>query len=141
MEEEIDKLGNNDSIFMNITNCKENCTNEVCLGPEDYEYYLSFVKVDDFEMVFVILNVIVFLTGIMGNLLVSMTDILIYIHIESIVSCIANRVTSLEQLSLVVSKQGQRSMKMAIKAQSTWFDLVLNVKNHPSLRIFFSKKI
>jgi hypothetical protein len=117
MEEEIDKMASNDSMFMNMTkeNCKENCTNEVCLGPEDYEYYLSFVKVDDFEMVFVILNVIVFLTGIMGNLLVSMTDILIYIHIESIVSCIANSVTSLEQLSLVVSKQGQRSMKMAIK--------------------------
>ena len=117
MEEETDKMGSNDSMFMNMTkeNCKENCTNEVCLGPEDYEYYLSFVKVDDFEMVFVILNVIVFLTGIMGNLLVSMTDILIYIHIESIVSCIANSVTSLEQLSLVVSKQGQRSMKMAIK--------------------------
>ena len=80
MEEEIDKMGSNDSMFMNMTkeNCKENCTNEVCLGPEDYEYYLSFVKVDDFEMVFVILNVIVFLTGIMGNLLVSM-DISVYI--------------------------------------------------------------
>ena len=80
MEEEIDKMGSNDSMFMNMTkeNCKENCTNEVCLGPEDYEYYLSFVKVDDFEMVFVILNVIVFLTGIMGNLLVSMTDISLF---------------------------------------------------------------
>ena len=80
MEEEIHKMDSNNSMFMNMTkeNCKENCTNEVCLGPEDYEYYLSFVKVDDFEMVFVILNVIVFLTGIMGNLLVSMTGISIF---------------------------------------------------------------
>ena len=86
MEEEIDKMNSNDSMFMNMTNettfnCSS-CENEFCLAPEDYEYYLSFVKVDDFEMVFVILNVIVFLTGIMGNLLVSMTDILIYIHRE-----------------------------------------------------------
>ena len=86
MEEEIDKMNSNDSMFMNMTNetsfnCSS-CKNEFCLEPEDYEYYLSFVKVDDFEMVFVILNVIVFLTGIMGNLLVSMTDILIYIHIR-----------------------------------------------------------
>jgi len=74
MEEEIDKMNSNDSMFMNMTNettfnCSS-CENEFCLAPEDYEYYLSFVKVDDFEMVFVILNVIVFLTGIMGNLLV-----------------------------------------------------------------------
>ena len=86
MEEEIDKMNSNDSMFMNMTNetsfnCSS-CENEFCLAPEDYEYYLSFVKVDDFEMVFVILNVIVFLTGIMGNLLVSMTDILIYIHVS-----------------------------------------------------------
>lgn len=67
-------MNSNDSMFMNTTNetffnCSS-CTNEFCLPPEDYELYRSAVAVDDFEMVFVILNVIVFLTGIMGNLLV-----------------------------------------------------------------------
>ena len=83
MEEEIYEMNSNDSMFMNTTNetffnCSS-CTNEFCLPPEDYELYRSAVAVDDFEMVFVILNVIVFLTGIMGNLLVSM-DISVYIH-------------------------------------------------------------
>ena len=76
MEEEIYEMNSNDSMFMNTTNetffnCSS-CKNEFCLPPEDYELYRSAVAVDDFEMVFVILNVIVFLTGIMGNLLVSM---------------------------------------------------------------------
>ena len=82
MEEEIYEMNSNDSMFMNMTNgtfynCSS-CENEFCLEPEDYELYRSAVAVDDFEMVFVILNVIVFLTGIMGNLLVSM-DISVYI--------------------------------------------------------------
>ena len=80
MEEELYEMDCNVSMFMNMTN--ENCSlinhncsschNEFCLSPEDYEEYWKFVSVDDFEMVFVILNAIVFLTGIIGNLLVSM---------------------------------------------------------------------
>ena len=52
----------------------ENCTgclNELCMSNEDYEAYRSFVSVDTFEMVLISLNIIVFLAGIMGNLLVS----------------------------------------------------------------------
>ena len=47
------------------------CHNEFCISPEEYNEYKKYVSVDAFEMVLVIINIIVFLTGILGNLLVS----------------------------------------------------------------------
>ncbi len=51
-------------------NCSA-CLNELCLSPDDYELYKSWVGVDTYEMVFICINIVVFLTGIFGNSLVS----------------------------------------------------------------------
>ena len=64
-----------------------NCTgrlNELCMSTEDYEAYRSFVSVDTFEMVLISLNIIVFLAGIMGNLLVSTLKLVKYEIIDLI---------------------------------------------------------
>ena len=53
-----------------IANCS-GCLNELCIAEEDYEAYKRWISVDTFEMVLIALNIIVFLAGIMGNLLVS----------------------------------------------------------------------
>ena len=51
-------------------NCS-GCLNDLCINEEDYEHYKRWISVDTFEMVLIALNIIVFLAGIMGNLLVS----------------------------------------------------------------------
>ncbi len=48
------------------------CLNELCLNADDYELYRSWVSVDTYEMVFISLITVVFLTGIIGNTLVIM---------------------------------------------------------------------
>ena len=62
-----------DQLFLNETwlplNCS-GCKNELCIEEEDYEAYKSWISIDNFEMVLIALNIIVFLAGIMGNLLV-----------------------------------------------------------------------
>ena len=50
-------------------NCS-GCLNEWCMLEEDYEVYKRWISVDTFEMVLIALNIIVFLAGIVGNLLV-----------------------------------------------------------------------
>ncbi len=55
--------------------CSE-CLNELCLSEEDYAMYKSWVGVDTYEMVLICINVIVFLTGIVGNSLVRNTYML-----------------------------------------------------------------
>ena len=50
-------------------NCSE-CFNELCISEKDYELYKGWISVDTFEMVLIALNIIVFLAGIIGNLLV-----------------------------------------------------------------------
>ena len=69
-----------------LTELCKNCSNEFCISPHEYEDYWSFVSVDAFETVLIILNIIVFLTGIMGNLLVSPYIILIYFFLGTYVS-------------------------------------------------------
>ena len=71
---------------INYTEFCKNCSNEFCIPPHEYEDYWSFVSVDAFETVLIILNIIVFLTGIMGNLLVSPYIILIYFFLGTYVS-------------------------------------------------------
>lgn len=46
------------------------CLNELCLSAEDYAIYKSWVGVDTYEMVLISINLIVFLTGVIGNSLV-----------------------------------------------------------------------
>ena len=46
------------------------CLNELCLSEDDYSLYKSWVSVDTYEMVLISINIIVFLTGIIGNSLV-----------------------------------------------------------------------
>ena len=53
-----------------IADCS-NCTNELCWPDPDYQWYRNWVSVDTFEMVIISMNIMVFLAGIIGNLLVS----------------------------------------------------------------------
>ncbi len=53
----------------NVSTCS-NCTNALCIPDNEFELYLSYVSVDTFESVAIALNIIVFLAGIIGNLLV-----------------------------------------------------------------------
>jgi len=46
------------------------CLNELCLDEADYALYKSWVSVDTYELVLISINVIVFLTGLVGNSLV-----------------------------------------------------------------------
>lgn len=46
------------------------CMNELCLDDGDYQLYRSWVSVDSFEMVLIAMNIVVFLTGVIGNSLV-----------------------------------------------------------------------
>jgi len=52
-----------------IADCS-NCTNELCWPDPDYQWYRNWVSVDTFEMVIISMNIMVFLAGIIGNLLV-----------------------------------------------------------------------
>ena len=56
-------------ILQNIS-C-DDCKNIMCFNESDYAEYESWVSVDEFEMFAISLNIIVFVAGIMGNLLVS----------------------------------------------------------------------
>lgn len=51
------------------TDCSH-CLNELCIPEDEYLMYRSWVSVDTFEMVLIALNIVVFLAGILGNLLV-----------------------------------------------------------------------
>jgi len=55
-------------ILQNIS-C-DDCKNIMCFNESDYAEYESWVSVDEFEMFAISLNIIVFVAGIMGNLLV-----------------------------------------------------------------------
>ena len=55
-------------------NCSD-CLNELCIPEEDYKLYKTWVSVDSFETVLITLHIIVFLSGIIGNLLVSLINI------------------------------------------------------------------
>ena len=59
-------------ILQNIS-C-DDCKNIMCFNESDYAEYESWVSVDEFEMFAISLNIIVFVAGIMGNLLVSMAS-------------------------------------------------------------------
>lgn len=50
-------------------NCS-GCLNELCINADEYDLYKTWISVDTFEMVLIALNIIVFLAGIVGNLLV-----------------------------------------------------------------------
>ena len=52
------------------TNCSE-CENEFCFTAQDYNLYLEWISVSPFEIVLVLLNIVQFLAGVLGNLLVS----------------------------------------------------------------------
>ena len=54
-------------------NCSK-CQNPLCLAEEDYALYTKWVSVDTYEMILISLNIIVFLTGIIGNSLVRSTS-------------------------------------------------------------------
>ena len=54
----------------NFSDCSE-CTNDMCWPTEDYEMYLEWISVSNFEIVLVILHIVQILAGIFGNLLVS----------------------------------------------------------------------
>ena len=67
---------------LNITETTENmtekylndcsgCLNDLCIDENGYKEYLSYVTVDSYEWALISLNILVFLAGIMGNLLVS----------------------------------------------------------------------
>ena len=55
-----------------IANCSD-CLNEFCFSEQDYKIYLEWISVSPFETVLVLLNIIQFLAGVLGNLLVSST--------------------------------------------------------------------
>ncbi len=67
---EADAVQTNDLEELMVMNCST-CKNELCLSDDDYELYRSWVGVDTYEMVLICINVVVFLTGIIGNSLVS----------------------------------------------------------------------
>ena len=48
-----------------------NCTNELCIDPDQYRVYKEAVSVDTYEMVLIGVHTLIFLSGIIGNFLVS----------------------------------------------------------------------
>ena len=63
---------NNDTMEEVLHNIScDDCKNIMCFNESDYAEYESWVSVDEFEMFAISLNIIVFVAGIMGNLLVS----------------------------------------------------------------------
>ena len=62
--------GNTQENVTDVLNCSV-CQNELCFEPEDYQLYEDWITVNTFETVLIILNIIQFITGILGNLLVS----------------------------------------------------------------------
>jgi hypothetical protein len=64
-------VNTNESLLAD-SNCSH-CLNELCIVTWEYELYKTYVSVDTFEMVLISLNIIVFMAGIIGNLLVRQT--------------------------------------------------------------------
>ena len=56
--------------IIDFSNCSY-CENDLCFIAEEYGLYLDYISVDSFETVLIILHIIQFITGILGNLLVS----------------------------------------------------------------------
>ena len=47
------------------------CVNDLCFAEDNYAAYEEWISVNNFETVLIILHIIQILTGILGNLLVS----------------------------------------------------------------------
>ena len=84
-----------------IADCS-NCTNELCWPDPDYQWYRNWVSVDTFEMVIISMNIMVFLAGIIGNLLVSQD----YIHTQcgNYRNCSHTFLKKLVKVTLLVNK-------------------------------------
>ena len=67
----LEQPSNESLLYGNNTGNCSHCLNELCISEDEYEAYRSWVSVDTFEMVLISINILVFLAGIMGNLLVS----------------------------------------------------------------------
>ena len=83
---------NNDTMEEVLHNIScDDCKNIMCFNESDYAEYESWVSVDEFEMFAISLNIIVFVAGIMGNLLVSKN----YDDAESVAKCFCVKIPTL----------------------------------------------
>ena len=69
-----------------------NCTNELCIDPDQYRVYKEAVSVDTYEMVLIGVHTLIFLSGIIGNFLVS------FAKFNSVVSTLHRSYTTWNQV-------------------------------------------
>lgn len=55
---------------MAMDNCSS-CLNDLCIEPREYQVYEQAVSVDTYEMILIGVHILIFLCGILGNVLVS----------------------------------------------------------------------
>ena len=72
-----------------------NCTNELCIDPDQYRVYKEAVSVDTYEMVLIGVHTLIFLSGIIGNFLVS------FAKFNSVVSTLQRSYTTWNQVPAV----------------------------------------
>ena len=69
-----------------------NCTNELCIDPDQCRVYKEAVSVDTYEMVLIGVHTLIFLSGIIGNFLVS------FAKFNSVVSTLQRSFTTWNQV-------------------------------------------
>ena len=64
-------MANGDPEMSSLKNDLSNCTNENCLSDSDYvDMILDYIKPVFYEWILIVMHILVFITGLIGNLLV-----------------------------------------------------------------------